>query len=309
MSRKQILSLVAILAVTALMIGGCAAGATTTAATTAATTKAATTAATTAAATTTTATTTAATTAATTASADQSLKKVLDKKVFVLGLDDSFPPMGYRDKNNEIVGFDIDLAKEVTKRMGVTLKLQPIDWSQKFNELNAGLIDCIWNGYTLNDERRQATNVTDPYMKNRQVVVVLASSSVQKLADLAGKKLGVQAESSAVQALDGNKAFKASLKQVVEFKDNVTALLDLEAKATDAVLMDEIVASHYITTEKKAFRILDEALASEEFGIGFRKADQALRDEVQKQLKAMAADGTLAKISTTWFGRDITTIK
>jgi len=234
---------------------------------------------------------------------------VLDKKVFVLGLDDSFPPMGYRDKNNEIVGFDIDLAKEVTKRMGVTLKLQPIDWSQKFNELNAGLIDCIWNGYTLNDERRQATNVTDPYMKNRQVVVVLASSSVQKLADLAGKKLGVQAESSAVQALDGNKTFKSSLKQVVEFKDNVTALLDLEAKATDAVLMDEIVASHYITTEKKAFRILDEALASEEFGIGFRKADQALRDEVQKQLKAMAADGTLAKISNTWFGRDITTIK
>ena len=131
------------------------------------------------------------------ASGDQSLKKVQDAKALVLGLDDSFPPMGYRNEANEIVGFDVDVAKEVAKRMGVELKLQPIDWSQKFNELNAGTIDCIWNGYTITEERLKETNVTGAYMKNRQIVIVLANSPVQTLADLAGKKLALQAESSA----------------------------------------------------------------------------------------------------------------
>jgi polar amino acid transport system substrate-binding protein len=242
------------------------------------------------------------------ASGDQSLKKVQDAKTFVLGLDDSFPPMGYRNEANEIVGFDIDVAKEVTRRMGVELKLQPIDWSQKFNELNAGTIDCIWNGYTLTEERKVETNVTDPYMKNRQVVVVLADSPVQSLADLAGKKLALQAESSAATALESKADFKASLGEVIELKDNVTALMDLKASGSDALLVDEIVAGYYIAREDKAYRILDEALAEEEFGVGFRKADQALRDVVQKHLIEMAKDGTLAKISTDWFSTDITTI-
>ncbi len=307
MSRLRLFSLTALLIIAAMLISGCGAAATTTAATTAATT-----AGTTAAATTTTGTTgtTEGTTAVTTtAASDSSLQKVLDKKEFILGLDDSFPPMGYRNEKNEIVGFDIDLATEVTKRMGVALKLQPIDWAQKFNELNSGLIDCIWNGYTLDDERRAETNVTEPYLKNRQVVVVREDSAYKTLADLKGKRLGVQAASSATQALEGAKEFKDSLKEVVEFKENVTALLDLEAKGTDALLIDEIVAGYYITSQKKPFRILEESLAGEEYGIGFRKDDQSLRDEVQKQLKAMAADGKMAEISTKWFGKDITVIK
>ncbi len=242
------------------------------------------------------------------ASGDQSLKKVQDAKALVLGLDDSFPPMGYRNESNEIVGFDIDVAKEVAKRMGVELKLQPIDWSQKFNELNAGTIDCIWNGYTITEERLKETNVTGAYMKNRQIVIVLADSPVQTLADLAGKKLALQAESSAAEALAAKPDFKKSLGEVIELKDNVTALLDLKASGSDALLVDEIVAGYYIAREGKQYRILDEALAAEEYGVGFRKADQALRDEVQKQLEAMAKDGTLAKISTDWFSKDITTI-
>ena len=242
------------------------------------------------------------------ASGDQSLKKVLDAKTMVLGLDEAFPPMGYRDANNEIVGFDIDVAKEVTKRMGVQLKLQPIDWSQKENELNSGNIDCIWNGFTITEERTKAMNFTTPYMKNRQVVIVLADSPIKTLADLKGKKLALQAESSAAEALNGKADFKASLGEVIELKDNVTALMDLKASGSDALLVDEIVAGYYIAREGKAYRILDEALASEEYGVGFRKADQTLRDEVQKQLDAMAKDGTLAKISTDWFSKDITTI-
>ena len=287
MNKRTLLTLVTLLLALALVTTGCA--------------QAATTAATTAAAAETTA-------AETTAAADQSLQKVLDAKTFVVGFDEAFPPMGYLDANNEHVGFDIDLAKEVAKRMGVEIKLQPIDWSQKENELNSGNIDCIWNGFTITEERLAALNFTTPYMKNRQIVIVLADSPVKALADLSGKKLAVQAESSAVEALNKATDFKASLAEVVELKDNVTALMDLKASGTDALLVDEIVAGYYIAREGKAYRILDEALAEEEYGVGFRKADQALRDEVQKQLEAMAQDGTLAKISTDWFSKDITTI-
>ena len=243
------------------------------------------------------------------AAKDNSLKSVQDKGEFVLGLDDAFPPMGFRDANNEIVGFDIDLAKEVCKRMGVTLKIVPIDWSQKLNELNSGSIDCIWNGYSIDATRLKETNITSAYMKNRQVVVVLADSPYQTLADLAGKTLAVQAESSAVDALDKAVDFKASLKEVVELKDNVMVMQELDAKTSDAILLDEIVANYSIKQKGINYRVLDESLAEEEYGVGFRKNDQSLRDEVEKNLKAMAADGTLKTISETWFGEDVTVIK
>ncbi len=299
MKRRNWLTLVVLVLSAALLATGCASTTTTTATTTAGSTPAE-------SSTTTAASTTAATT---TAAADDSLQKVLDKKEFVLGLDDAFPPMGYRDDNNQIVGFDIDLAKEVAKRMGVTLKLQPIKWDQKFNELAAGTIDCIWNGYSIDEERKEKTNITDPYMKNRQVVIVLADSSFKTLADLAGKTVAVQADSSAEAAVDKHPEFKDTLKEVVKLNDYVTAIMDLKASGSDALVIDEIVAGYYIAKENKAYRILDESLAEEEYGVGFRKEDQSLRDEVEKQLKAMAADGTLARISTEWFSKDITTIK
>ncbi|MFA7671747.1 MAG: amino acid ABC transporter substrate-binding protein [Sphaerochaetaceae bacterium] len=239
---------------------------------------------------------------------DQSLAKVVEKGVFVLGLDDSFPPMGYRDENNEIVGFDIDLAKEVTKRMNVQLKLQPIDWNAKEQELNTGNIDCIWNGFTITEERLKALNFTDPYVDNAQVAVVRSDSTVKNLNDLKGRRVGIQAGSSASDAVYGNKAFADSLKEIIEVKDNLTALMDLEIGGVDAVVLDLFVAVDNIQRSGKNFRILDEHLSTEEYGIGFRKNDQALRDEVQKQLLAMAADGTLAKISTVWFGTDITVV-
>jgi polar amino acid transport system substrate-binding protein len=239
---------------------------------------------------------------------DNSLKDVMDKGHLILGMDDNFPPMGFRDDNNELVGFDVDLAKEVTARMGIELKLQPIDWSQKTNELNAGQVDCLWNGYTITEQRKVETNITDPYMKNRQVLVVLDDSGYQTKADLAGKTLVLQAESSAVEALDSDADFKGSLKQVIELKDNVAAFLDLKSKSSDVLLIDEIVANYYIEKQDDSFRVLDEALAEEDYGVGFRVKDQALRDEVQKHLEEMAADGTLAEISEAWFGKDITTI-
>jgi polar amino acid transport system substrate-binding protein len=239
---------------------------------------------------------------------DMSLEKVLEKGQFVLGLDDSFPPMGYRNDDNEIVGFDIDLAKEVTSRMGVELVLQPIDWNAKEQELNTGNIDCIWNGFTITDERKENMNFTEAYVNNAQVAVVKEGSAVKTLDDLKGKRVGLQAGSSAAEAINSNEAFASSLKQVVEVKDNLTALMDLEIGGVDAVVLDLFVANDNIKRSSKAFRIIEEPLSSEKYGIGFRKNDSALRNEVQNTLDDMAYDGTMAEISTDWFDGDITII-
>ncbi len=243
------------------------------------------------------------------ASVDNSLNKVLEKGKFVLGLDDSFPPMGYRDEDGEIVGFDIDTAKEVCKRLGVELVCQPIDWAAKEQELMTGNIDCIWNGFTITPERLEAMTFSDPYVDNAQVVVVKKISGYSTLADLKGKTIGVQAGSSAEDAIEDTEGFKESVKDVVEFKDNLTALMDLEIGGVDAVIMDLLVANDNIARSgKDIFKILDEGLSNEQYGIGFRKGNLALRDAVQSALNDMAADGTLASIATKWFGADITVV-
>ena len=230
-------------------------------------------------------------------------------KTFVLGLDDSFPPMGFRDENHEIVGYDIDLAKEACARLGLELKLQPIDWNAKELELNTKNIDCIWNGFTITDERKQAMTFSPAYLRNAQVAVVRADSGIKSLADLAGKKVATQAGSSGKEAIDDTPEFKDSLGEVVEVKDYLTALMDLEAKGVDAVVMDLIVANDCIRRSgKDSFAILDESLAAEEYGIGFRKGDTELMEKIWGALQEMAADGTVAKISEKWLGADLSII-
>ncbi|MDR2135812.1 MAG: amino acid ABC transporter substrate-binding protein [Treponema sp.] len=242
------------------------------------------------------------------AGGDSSLDSVLAKKKLILGLDDSFPPMGYRNENNEIVGYDVDLAKEAARRIGVELVLQPIDWNAKEQELNTGEIDCIWNGFTITEERKQNLLFSPPYLKNAQVIVVTGNSPVNSLADLAGKTVGTQMGSSSIGAIDDAPQFKASLKEVVEYKDFLTALMDLDVGGVDAVVIDLVVANDNINRSGKNFRILTETLGEEEFGIGFRKNDRALADKVWATLLEMAGDGTVARIATRWLGADISII-
>lgn len=239
------------------------------------------------------------------ASVDQSWDKVKEKGELVLGLDETFAPMGFRDEDNNIVGYDIDLAKEVCKRLGIKLKLQPINWDSKDVELNTGNIDCIWNGFSINEDRKKNILFSDPYMKNQQVLVVMDDSKYKTLADLAGKTVSLQAESSAKDALDSKADFKASLKDVVELKDNTMCLMDLKTGNADAVAMDEIVARYSIQMKGEKYRILDESLAAEEYGVGFRKNDVQLMTKVNDTLKAMAKEGKVGEISKKWFGKDI----
>lgn len=240
---------------------------------------------------------------------DVSLEYVKENKKLVVGLDTAFPPMGFTDEDQNIVGFDIDLANEVCKRMGVEAELTPIDWETKEQELNTKGIDCIWNGFSKSPTREKELLLSDTYMLNTQVAVVLADSDASTLADLAGKTVAVQTGSTAEEAIDGEKEFKDSLKEILSIKDNVQAMLELGTNGADAVVMDKVVAMYYMEKESGKYRILDESLADEEYVVGFRKGDKALCDEVVKYLKEMQKDGTLEEIAVKWFGEDITTIK
>ena len=239
--------------------------------------------------------------------ADQSLQKVLDSGKLILGLDATFKPMGYTDENDEIVGFDIDVAEEVCARMGVELVKEGINWETKEQDLNAGRIDCIWNGMSINPSRAEEMNLSEPYMKNAMVFVVPANSDVTSMADLSDKIIGVQNGSTAEEILMASEIGSTITEQAMA--TNIEALQQMELGLVDAVFLDSIVANYEITSAGKDYKVLPAGLEEEEYAIGFRKADQALRDEVQKILGEMKADGKLGEISTEWFGSDITTVQ
>ncbi|WP_134701291.1 amino acid ABC transporter substrate-binding protein [Ammoniphilus sp. YIM 78166] len=226
-----------------------------------------------------------------------------ESKALVIGIDDKFAPMGFRDEKNEIVGFDIDYARAAGEKMGVEVTFQPIDWKAKESELNSGRIDLIWNGYTITDERKEKVLFTKPYLANAQVIVTKADSDIAKISDLAGKVVGLQALSSAADALNANEV-KSQVKSITEFPDNVLALSDLKIGRLDAVIIDEIVARYYMTKEEGTFKIVEESLAPEEYGVGVKKGNEALLAELQAALDQLNQDGTAATISEKWFGED-----
>lgn len=239
---------------------------------------------------------------------DNSLEELKARGKFVLGLDDAFPPLGFRDDDNNIVGYDIDLAKEVANRLGVQFVAQPINWDSKEQELSTGNIDCIWNGLTITPERKEQLSFSKPYLNNAQVLVVKNDSGIKTLADLKGKVIGLQAGSSAQDAVSANPEFESSLKQIVPFEQNLLALTDLSVGGLDAVVMDVVAAEYSIRVSNYPLHTLKESLASEEYGIAFRKNEVKLTNEVQRILEEMAQDGTVAAISEKWFGTDISVI-
>lgn len=224
-----------------------------------------------------------------------------DDETLVVGFDASFPPYGYKDDSGEYVGFDLDLAQEVCDRNGWTLVKQPIDWDAKKMEIDSGTIDCIWNGFTMTGDGRETEYTwSEPYIDNRQVIVVAADSGIDTLEDLAGKLVETQVDSSALAALNGDKKELAdtfgSLTQIAEYN---TAFMDLESGACDAIAMDIGVAYYQMNSRENpdAFKILDEDIASEQYGVAFKLGNDELKDTVQKTLDEMAADGTVAEIA------------
>lgn len=220
-------------------------------------------------------------------------------RTFVVGFDAEFPPYGYMDENGEYTGFDLELAQEVCNRKGWELVKQPIDWDAKDMELSSGAIDCIWNGFTMNG-REDKYEWSIPYVDNSQVYVVKADSGISTEADLAGKVVGVQADSSALAALqdeEGKASVAKTFAELVQFADYNTGFMNLESGAIDCLALDIGVANYEISSRDGNFVVLDEQLASEQYAIGFLKGNTELRNEVENVLLEMVNDGKFMEIA------------
>ena len=242
---------------------------------------------------------------------DGSLDAIVAKGTLILGLDDTFPPMGFRDEDtNEIVGYDIDLAKEVAARLGVELVCQPIDWSAKELELSSGNIDCIWNGMSITEERMASMAMSLAYMNNQIVIVAKEGNGVASIEDLPGKNVAVQRGSFAEEVLETYEEYAElyAAVNVLAYDEYLTALMDLQQGGVDAVLIDLVVAEYRIAGLQDDSLIVVGSLEDDLYGIGFRKTDVALRDAVNALLIEMEADGTIEQISTKWFGKNISII-
>lgn len=223
-----------------------------------------------------------------------------DENTLVVGFDAEFPPYGFKADNGSYEGFDLDLAQEVCDRNNWTLVKQPIDWDAKDSELDSGSIDCIWNGFTINGRENDYT-WSEPYIDNKQVVVVAKDSGINDLKGLAGKTVEVQKDSAAESALqEDQKALADTFATLTSVADYNTAFMDLESGACDAVAMDIGVAKYQVGKSNGQFKILDKEISSEQYAIGFKLGNNKLRDKVQATLKEMAADGTIDKIAAKY---------
>lgn len=232
-------------------------------------------------------------------------------KTFVVGFDAEYPPYGYMDEKGEYTGFDLELAEEVCKINGWTLKKQPIAWDSKDNELNSGSIDCIWSGFTING-REDDYEWSVPYVDNSQVIVVKKDAGIESLEDLSGKIVGVQTASAALDVLsneEGQKALADTFKTLQEFGDYNTAFAELQAGSVDAIAMDIGVAQYQIESRDGEYLILDEHLNAEQYGIGFKKGNTDMRDQLNSALKELKKNGTFDKLAEKYGLADMTCLE
>ena len=222
-----------------------------------------------------------------------------DENTFIVGFDAEFPPYGFKDDSGNYTGFDLDLAKEVCERNNWTFVPQPIDWDAKDAEIDSGSIDCIWNGFTI-DGRENDYTWSDPYFDNKQVFIVKSDSGISSIDDLKGETVETQKDSSALAALQGdNKTIADTFGTLTEVADYNTAFMDLESGACDAIAMDIGVGEYDIKNKDNPddYKVLDQFITTEKYGIGFKKGNDDLKNQVQDTLNEMFKDGTVAKIA------------
>ncbi|MBN2268106.1 MAG: transporter substrate-binding domain-containing protein [Acholeplasmataceae bacterium] len=227
-----------------------------------------------------------------------------DRGYFIVGLDDTFAPMGFRDTSGNLVGFDVDLAKEVARRLNIEVRFQPIDWDAKVLELNSGKIDMIWNGLTITEARLEEMLFSNPYIANTQMIMVSSDSTINLISDLVGKKVGVQISSAAEEAVNAN-SIVSSLGELLKYDQYNQALLELKNGTIDAVVIDEIMGRYIISQSNGEYRVASENFAEETYGVGFRLESDSIRDQINQVLLEMIEDGKASEISMQWFDEDI----
>lgn len=227
----------------------------------------------------------------------------MDKDTLVLGFDDTFVPMGFKGDDGKYTGFDIELAEEISKKLGKKIEYQPIDWTMKESELKNGNIDFIWNGFSITEERKKELDFTKAYLKNKQIIITLKDSDIKTKEDLNGKVVAAQDQSSAVDAIGD---YKDNFKELVTFSTNDEALRDLEAGRCDAVVADEVLSKYYINLKgADNYKVLEDNFGEEEYAVGVRKDDKELIDAWNKAYDELVKDGTASELSKKWFGDDI----
>lgn len=231
------------------------------------------------------------------------------ENTLVVGLDDSFPPMGFRDENNEIVGFDIDLAKAVSEELGMDVKFQPISWASKEQELSSGNIDCIWNGFAYNEERAATMTLTDPYIKGENYFILKNGTTLTSQEELEGMKIGVQ--SGSIQAQDLEKSEFGKSVEIIQYGENLTAFMDLETEGIDALFCSNIIGNYLITSKNKDYKTIPSENITVSSGsvIAFKQGNVELKDKIQNTLVKLNEEGKLDEISNKWFGKDMIIIK
>lgn len=239
--------------------------------------------------------------------ADKNDKSEVDKDKIVIGLDDSFAPMGFRDAGGDLVGFDIDLAKAVGKKLKVKVEFKPIDWNAKELELKAGTIDCVWNGMSVTPERKEKMALSSKYLNNKIVLMSLSTSNfdVKDSKELANMKVGTQVDSSALEMIKADANYKSFSENVTEYDTYDAAIMDLKAGRIDVIAVDQVLGEYTNKNLKGEMKECSYSFGDDFYVIGFAKDNVKLRDKVNQALKELKDDGTAAKISEKWFGKDI----
>ena len=238
--------------------------------------------------------------------------KYQQQKSITVGFDNTFVPMGFEEKNGNYAGFDIELAKYVSKKLGITVHFQPIDWDMKETELQNGTIDAIWNGYSATDERREKVAFTIPYMQNTQILVVKKTSGIHSASDMTGKVLGAQNGSSGMLDFEEHpEVLKNRVKggDADQYQSVNEAIIDLKNDRIDALLIDRVYADYYLTTEGIAdeYDTIPSGFESESFAVGVRPADKKLLEALNQAFKELYQEGIFQQISQKWFGEDVAT--
>ena len=238
--------------------------------------------------------------------------KYQQQKSITVGFDNTFVPMGFEEKNGNYAGFDIELAQYVSKKLGITVHFQPIDWDMKETELQNGTIDAIWNGYSATDERREKVAFTIPYMQNSQILVVKKTSGIHSVEDMKGKVLGAQNGSSGMLDFEEHpEVLKNRVKggDADQYQSVNEAIIDLKNDRIDALLIDRVYADYYLTTEGIAdeYDTIPSGFESESFAVGVRPADKKLLEALNKAFKELYQEGIFQQISQKWFGEDVAT--
>lgn len=241
-------------------------------------------------------------------SSDGEVQSAMEKDTIVMGLDDTFAPMGFRDDNGEIVGFDIDLANEVAERIDKDIEFQSIDWALKETELDAGNIDLIWNGYTVTPEREEQVLFSEPYLETTQLIITTNDSGIETKADLSGKVVAAQQSSSAIDAIEADESqihTEFANGEIVQYPSNNDVFNDLISGRADAIVVDEVLARYYMKQNPDFdYKVLEDSFGSETYAVGMRQDDTQMKEALDGALNDMKEDGTYDEISNKWFDNE-----